>query len=83
VAVNRKSLFIALTALCVLGGCGTSQPPRIPYSGGDSASMQAAFAECRQQAMMSGAAIQDPAQRTATERSLERECMERRGFARR
>jgi hypothetical protein len=81
--VNSKSSFLALSALCILGGCGTPQPPSIPYTGGDSASMQAAFAECRQQAMMSGAAIQDPAQRTATERSLERECMERRGFVRR
>jgi hypothetical protein len=45
--------------------------------------MQTAFAECRQQAMMSASAVQDPAQRTAAERSLERECMERRGYVRR
>jgi predicted small lipoprotein YifL len=81
--VDGRSSFLALTALCVLGGCGTQQPLRIPYSGGDPASTQAAFAECRQQAMMSASAVLDPAQRTAAERSLERECMERRGYARR
>jgi hypothetical protein len=72
-----------LVALCALAGCGTAEPPRIPYTGGDPGAMQSALSECRQQAGMSASAVQDPDRRMATQRSLERECMERRGFVRR
>lgn len=73
----------AVAALCILAACGTGEPPRIPYAGGDAGTMQAAFAECRQQAMMTASAVQDLGERSARERSLERDCMERRGYTRR
>lgn len=72
----------AVLALCLVVGCGTPQPRRIPYTGGDAASIQKAFAECEYEAAKAAAGITDSGVKVLTEMRLERQCMELRGYTR-